>query len=348
MSYPTYDPSLFGPEDQTLHTVFLSRYISLAGYSVLLLDLIITLPHEMSVVWPARWSIVKILFLITRYSVPPVITANIVGILGLTTSLTTTGMARLMAYYQLTALALFNVIVSLRLHALYGRRRDVFWALAVLLAFTYSAAIALASHFFGNVVFPTVAYTDVPNFDMCFATKWQGVWAVWVPATIYETILWGMTAYKTWQHWHVGRVPLRVALAGDGFLYHSCVLAVRILSVLTFGLSQSPSLMLFVVNFAFSIITTAASRMMLYLPSVQGMERWSQEQDTFRESGECSEWAISPDLALRARPKVNLWLADQGGRSFLEQVYQTTVDAETPEKPTLLYMDKFIVGHTRK
>ncbi|KZT62707.1 hypothetical protein CALCODRAFT_505462 [Calocera cornea HHB12733] len=61
LSPSNYSSALFGPEAEVLQQVFISRYLSVAGYTVLLFDLV-------SVVWPANWSIVKILFLISATS----------------------------------------------------------------------------------------------------------------------------------------------------------------------------------------------------------------------------------------------------------------------------------------
>ncbi|KZT62698.1 hypothetical protein CALCODRAFT_552498 [Calocera cornea HHB12733] len=164
---------------------------------------------------------------------------------------------------------------------------------------------------------------------------------VWLPVTLYESFLWCLVAYKTWEHWYYRRVPLRVAIMADGIIYHTCTLCARLLVLLLWRFSPSGTLMLFGVNFSFSIISITSSRMMLYLPSVGALEqpRSPQVTDDLRDSG---EWAISPDLSLR-RPKANIWIANQGGQSFLEQVYQRTFDgnAAAAERPTVLYMDKF-------
>lgn len=278
---------------------------------------------------------------------------DIVGVLGLTPSMNTAycqGMSKIIAYYQIVALALLNVVIVLRIHALYGRRRDVFLALAILLVFAYSAAIALQSHYFGQIVYPTVAYTSIPEFQICFATKWQGLWTVWVPSTIFESIIWCLTAYKTWEHWFVNRIPLRAALLGDGILYLTFAVAVRLLCLLMFRFTSSVALMLFGVNLSFSVVTVIGSRMLLFLPSVRNVEQGSRDQDALRDSSADStisaDWAISPDLSFR-KPKPDLWLANQGGRSFMEQVYLTTAGldgVDAPPRPTTLYMDKFTVS----
>ncbi|KZO91256.1 hypothetical protein CALVIDRAFT_558271 [Calocera viscosa TUFC12733] len=260
-------------------------------------------------------------------------------------------MGTLMAYYQLIALALVNIVVSLRIHAMYQRRRDVLLVLAGFLLLAYAAAIYLQIHYFGGVMYrqwvlflqcqrrftvfwaATIDYTSIPQFQLCFATKWEGVWLVWLPMTIYESFIWCLTAYKTWEHWHVRRLPLRTAVLGDGILYHTCTLCARLLVLLLWRFSSSnPTLMLFGVNFSFSLITVASSR-------VGALEQPAAEDgQELRDSG---EWArsLSPDLSLR-RPKRSIWLANQGGQSFLEQIYQTTRDEAAP-RPTVLYMDKF-------
>ncbi|QRW14825.1 dephospho-CoA kinase [Ceratobasidium sp. AG-Ba] len=50
--------------------LFASRYLTLAGFVLLIYDHIITLGSEIDFVWPAKRSAVKILFLINRYVVP--------------------------------------------------------------------------------------------------------------------------------------------------------------------------------------------------------------------------------------------------------------------------------------
>ncbi|KAG8742328.1 hypothetical protein FRC12_015394 [Ceratobasidium sp. 428] len=53
-----------------------SRYLSAAGYVLLLYDYLLTLPDEVRLIWPTSWSLVKVLFLINRYTVPVFLTVN--------------------------------------------------------------------------------------------------------------------------------------------------------------------------------------------------------------------------------------------------------------------------------
>ncbi|KAK0463038.1 uncharacterized protein EV420DRAFT_1151393 [Desarmillaria tabescens] len=47
-----------------------TRYLSGAGLVVLLYDHILTFPAEVELIWTARWSVPKVLFLLIRYFVP--------------------------------------------------------------------------------------------------------------------------------------------------------------------------------------------------------------------------------------------------------------------------------------
>lgn len=119
------------------------KYISLAALTLFTWDLVLTFPHEVRL-WNARWTLVKFLFLLNRYFA--------LGTAVLMTILTfdvtpTEAICSANAFFGVIALLLvanIEMILQLRLYALYGYDRRIVLPVSALFIVVFSIIMAMA------------------------------------------------------------------------------------------------------------------------------------------------------------------------------------------------------------
>ncbi|KAF7315685.1 hypothetical protein MIND_00084100 [Mycena indigotica] len=77
-----------GPTPAVLRDIFITRYVNAAAFVILLYDHLLTLGTEISLIWPAKLTSAKALFLYVRYVVPCAMILYTVQLSGLASSLT--------------------------------------------------------------------------------------------------------------------------------------------------------------------------------------------------------------------------------------------------------------------
>ncbi|KZP00846.1 hypothetical protein CALVIDRAFT_215400 [Calocera viscosa TUFC12733] len=320
-----------------LEDVQISRYLSLASYVALVYDFFLTLPTEVSLIWNGRWSIVKILFFIIRYTVPIVITANLVQLTGYSNfvsgPLSTEFCQRVilvLIYWQLVALAMVDVIVCLRIHAIWQRRRDVFAVLATLWIVTYAATLGVTI-FLTTTTFNTIAY--IPQINLCSAAPPRYLWTAWLPGVIFEGAVCILTAIRTFQHWRHDGLSLSDALAQDGLIYFLFGFVTRLFDLLIWGgVNTATYWALLGEQFSFALTGIVCSRLLLNLRGVQNQQEWSEATDVISQISSRTE---SPS----EKVNMTLWVADTGGQSFLEQIYGRVYNADL--RPKFTFTDDY-------
>lgn len=107
--------------------------------------------------------------------------------------------------------------------------------------------------------------------------------------------------------------------------------------------------MLLGLDFAYEVVTLVGSRMLLRLPGVKSPQDWAvqTQPEEQQEQTQMSEllrsetpWSGTDSTDSSAG---DLWLVDQGGLSFLEQVYRLTRRDIADVRPTFIGMEKFDV-----
>ncbi|KAG8688355.1 hypothetical protein FRC08_011481 [Ceratobasidium sp. 394] len=238
-------------ELELLH-VRASRYVSAAGYVLLLYDYFLTLPDEVKLIWPTSWSLVKILFLINRYTVPIFLTVNSWAMSGFSNPPTDTVSIELGHAWtsidndQSSAEGISNLLLLLRVHALYGRSRKILILLVIFYILTYASILSTA----------TLALVQLG----------------------FEIVIFGMTLYKCLEHAKAQQLhtPLLKTLYRDGFLYFLIIVVIRILN-LALWIVAPPSLIYLGLYFIWSLITLLISRLLLNLRNVSSYSQWQAE-----------------------------------------------------------------------
>ncbi|KAG8806561.1 hypothetical protein FRC17_004924, partial [Serendipita sp. 399] len=58
------------------------RYVNYAAFTFMLYDMLLTLADEVKYIWRARWTVIKVVFLINRYVTPIILIGNLYTISG--------------------------------------------------------------------------------------------------------------------------------------------------------------------------------------------------------------------------------------------------------------------------
>ncbi|EJU01066.1 hypothetical protein DACRYDRAFT_108398 [Dacryopinax primogenitus] len=329
--------------------VQISRYLSLSSYVALIYDLILTLPTEIALIWNGRWSIVKILFFIVRYTVPIVITINLVQLTGYSNfvsgNLSTAFCQRVilvLIYWQLIALAMVDVIVCLRICAIWQRRKSVFIILAFLWFVTYAITLSMTI-WITKTAFNTIEY--IPQINLCSAAPPEYLWTAWLPGVVFEGAVCTLTAIRTFQHWRYDGLPLKDALAQDGLIYFLFGFATRLFDLFIWGGVHTVTYWaLLGEQFSFALTGIVCSRLLLNLRGVRTEKDWAEATDVLSvvssPTGSQETHKSKSHKNEKSAPSHTLWVADTGvGLSFLEQIYEKVYNAEL--RPTFAYIDEY-------
>ncbi|KAJ7859292.1 hypothetical protein B0H14DRAFT_3864078 [Mycena olivaceomarginata] len=187
----SYSSSSAGPEDAS-HLIpliigsLIPLHVVLAGLTWILHDYFITLEDEIRYIWPQRLSFSKLMFFWIRYYSIALLLFDVVQIHvfarpGITSNNLCVAMDTIIRVVGAGSLWSVEIIMQLRVYALYGCSKRIA-ALNFLL-------------FVGSIV----GFIWIPDLQpLPSSGLHSGIeWAQWVPATIYEGILFGFALFKT-------------------------------------------------------------------------------------------------------------------------------------------------------
>lgn len=204
--------------EEGLRDVTQTRYTLAAAAVIVFYDWILTLDSEMRLIWPARRSVVKTIFLVNRYCVPIIIGwANYAWSGRAVWFKHISCEVYLLVESSLVLLffASLHYIISLRAWTLYGRNKVV----GVLLWGGF--ILYLSSAFVLNIkALLAIPANLVPIINICFGTLPSYLWSIWLPSIVFETFVFILTLVKAIQYQRSDMsTPILSVLYRDGFLY---------------------------------------------------------------------------------------------------------------------------------
>ncbi|EJU03407.1 hypothetical protein DACRYDRAFT_88321 [Dacryopinax primogenitus] len=194
---------------------FATSYIEAAAmvYSTLY-DHLLTLSEEIELIWKLSFSLVKILFLINQYSVLGVMLIQTWSMAGFVT-----GLNDHVCHDLFFAVSTWQLIAG-------GGILPCGLCTANFIAILISAIINIW------ILLGNISYAPQINQCVCMQHP-EYVWVIWVTPLIYETIIFGMIAYKTWTHLQEDiQMPIITMLWQDGILYFTVLIAVCLYTIL--------------------------------------------------------------------------------------------------------------------
>ncbi|KAF8700061.1 hypothetical protein AX14_000831, partial [Amanita brunnescens Koide BX004] len=215
-------------------------YVILASLTWILYDYFLTLDDEVKLVWPQRWNRGKICFLFVRYYTITLLVLNVAEIHyfthpGYATDTACVAFDLISRIAGAIALWAIEIIMQLRIYALFGcsRKIAIFNAILFFGSMASFLGITIYSGLQRQKLIATAIHLPLPG---CPVINGGIEWTEWIPATIYEAILFGFAVFK-----YIQRSPTKVPgielvniLINDNILYFfgvACILVFNNLMV---------------------------------------------------------------------------------------------------------------------
>ncbi|KAJ7152341.1 hypothetical protein C8R46DRAFT_1121092 [Mycena filopes] len=209
----------FSPQDALSATRLQAvKYFDTAATAILVFDYCITFNLEYTLIWPSRWSLTKILYVLSRY--PAFFDVPLV-LYYLTPTVSLEHCAQLntaIAAGNIFGIAVAEAIFVLRTYALSGRRRKILYIFGGIYTACVVAVVAMMGTFLRNMRYsPPPA--DIPGCNLT-GGPFLLVGLSFILVLLNETALMSYTLYlgfKTYRHSHS---PLIATMYRDGIMYY--------------------------------------------------------------------------------------------------------------------------------
>ncbi|KAK7691476.1 hypothetical protein QCA50_004875 [Cerrena zonata] len=265
------------------------RSMTLAGFTILAYDHILTFSQEVDLIWRASsFSFASAIFLFNRYTVPLMLIVDIYEFFGVADDSAMfckvwTGLQSVLTVMSFMSI---HAIAALRIHALHNGKvwvKHLLW-IAGAIYFLSSASIIVTAQV---QLLPNMQ----PFHHACVGQIPWFLWMVWLPSVIFESVLFTLTVCAMLDADRRRTLnTLSHILFRDGMLYFIVVSFCSLFSLLVWAFAD-PSLSGLARYFALAVVNIAGSRMVLNLKSYAASQSFS---------GLTSSWGnITPSTTVR-------------------------------------------------
>ncbi|TDL21268.1 hypothetical protein BD410DRAFT_310550 [Rickenella mellea] len=200
---------------------------TIAAFSLVVWDYFVLLPDEIALVWPARWTLSKCLFVVNRYLafVDPVMFIYVLIFAEDAEVCTTT--FRVLGYIATVAITVTHWILILRTYAVWGGKRDKpFYGLLSIYLCTLAIDYWACHRYLAGVHSSGVPAKGMTGCTLFFKNRLA--WVSFALIIVVESTLMILLAYKAVQHFRIGGGSLMTVIYHDGLLYFACILSTSI------------------------------------------------------------------------------------------------------------------------
>ncbi|KAF7367471.1 hypothetical protein MSAN_00810000 [Mycena sanguinolenta] len=185
-----------------------------------------------SLIWRSKWSLPKVLFLLSRYS--SVFDVPLVLYYSTTHFVSVERCAQLhesVAWATVWGISVAEAILLLRTYALSGAKRSVLIIFGLFWAAGVSTTIVLVALYLKSAVYKLPPLPGIPGCVLA-AVNTTDVVFPFVVVLMYDTIILAYTLYLGVKNYrHAVKTPLIVTLYRDGILYYVCLFTISLLNV---------------------------------------------------------------------------------------------------------------------
>jgi len=203
-------------------------YADVAAATLLVWEYIVTLSSEITLVWPSRWGLLKILFILTRY-LPFV---DVPGILytRLKPSITVgecSNAFKFTGWLMVFGIVIAEVILVVRTWAIWGRTR--FMAICLASVFTLCVVPVI---YIESVYLDSVSFTPIPSSG-CFVSQGSTLIGIdFIIIITFESFVLVLTLIKGVKHYrHFGVHGCLSVLYRDGILFFVYLLGISVINL---------------------------------------------------------------------------------------------------------------------
>lgn len=189
----------------------------------------------------------------------------------------------MIGFLEATSLAIWDLFLLFRVHALWGRRRSIVFSTYFLYSMTYVCHIVIGLlagiELFSHMHFDPLAKTCVTDYrPKLFSIQWSF-------SLFCETIMFILTMIKLVEDRRTDQVhnPLMESLYYGQLIYSVVIIVVRVFNLLIW-VTSPPSLTFLGVYFIWAVVATLVTRMMLHLRRVASFDSQRGQTTLFGET----------------------------------------------------------------
>ncbi|KZT50838.1 hypothetical protein CALCODRAFT_504260 [Calocera cornea HHB12733] len=274
----TFDPTSV----DDVHAIRAQQYVAIAGFCLMLYDIVITLDIEINLVWRAPMSVVKFLFLWNRYVTPCLYIFVVCTMSGLLNTPANPNYCVEFFLIMLTSQAISvngvgAALMLLRVHALYNRSKGVLILLSTLLALELVSSVGVMAY---GVMTVQTGMSFNEAVHACISThhlRW--LWVVFLFMMLYDCVIFFLVFHKTWSHAKTLKTmhaypQLVGVLLFDAVGYFLVMMAAELVNIIAYT-TFPPNIFLIGINIMWCMNTTMISRLYLNLRSAARPQDWS-------------------------------------------------------------------------
>ncbi|GAA5968981.1 hypothetical protein JCM3765_002271 [Sporobolomyces pararoseus] len=313
-SFPPTESSIQSLLDLKQITWARQRYVA-AWLGIFLFDLVMTLPEERKYIWNNKWTPLKVLYLLNRYTA---LAHQIFSATMIFAAISSSFCHRAWWFEVVGGMVvvyLCALIMSIRIIAIYDRNIFVIGLLGVMLAgeaavFIYCATLLRA--------FQLPAFVaQVIGFHGCIAgsrkIQYEKIGgAVWSAPLTFDLVALSLTVFRCFKISQVTggrRTPLVRKILSTGIFYFAVITASNLVNVVLYSLpSVSPSLQTFHTAASDAITSIMCSRLVLSLFSPDSMsfvsERFMTSQSAKNRTDRGGVTSNKDGIELKPSPKL--------------------------------------------
>ncbi|KAJ7083731.1 hypothetical protein B0H15DRAFT_850504 [Mycena belliarum] len=270
--------------EEIARDLLLTRYTGAAGLTILLYDHLLSLADERRLIWSAKFTSSKFLFLAMRYIVPGMMITQSVQLAGLSNVSLTDKFCKIwMSLAVIVAWVTFainNWLVLLRLWVLWDRNRTVIICTLLLFISTQATTLVLAWLRVAEML-PTLLFNR--PLQLCSLSAPSDIGYMWLPGLSFEFVMLVALGYEV-----LSRPRTLAGLQRDGYGYFLCLFALSLANTIIFLVARL-SLAFSAFFFTWCFATTTTCRMILNL------RRSSESQPHPHHEADPSEAVDEPD-----------------------------------------------------
>ncbi|OAX39839.1 hypothetical protein K503DRAFT_865114 [Rhizopogon vinicolor AM-OR11-026] len=270
-----------------------SQYVGVAGLVVLLWDHLLTFNDEVRLIWRARLSIPKLLFLFNRYAVPTSLIALTYATSGLSDDILPDSVCQIWfgigVVLGMLSIGTSNFLVLLRLWVLWDRRTRLVLSTLILFVLTQLTSIVCTAYVVASMI-PSMVFD--PDLHACMLTGKVDFAILWSPGVVFELMVFIMTCWNALdqplpQHAKMARVMYR-----DGSTYFFVLFGLRVVN-LVLSIIAPRSLVFLGVFFIWSACNVTLTRLIMNLRRITDEAEESHIEEFHID---CPQWPVSPGL----------------------------------------------------
>jgi len=208
--------------------------VNVVSLTILVYDYCLVLSSEVDLVWKSKWSIVKVLYLLTRYPAFSDTALSVYESLGPVALENCWAINAAGTWSTLFGISVAEVILVLRTAALWGNNKKILWSLSLVLAALVIICMVFQSLFLNS---QTAKPPPFPSISGCNLVGGNPIVIFnFIFLIMFEIAILVLTTYRWFKRFKGSANPLVATLYRDGIVFFVCLSLISLGNVLILSL----------------------------------------------------------------------------------------------------------------